>query len=473
MSAIRATTVVDLLAESTATIVDEHGNERSTQQMLEAGRQLAGDLAAAEISPGDRVAVQMQNGPLYLDLLAAAAVGGFVVMSVNTRFGESLSTSLIERSGARMVVRGAADLPPRSDRASRADSTAAHADDRFVIFTTSGTTSLPKLVVHQQRSIAVHAGDVASRLAYDEDAVVMVPLPLCGVFGFTVLWGAIAGNSRVIMPTAFDVDETARLIEEHRVSSMHGSDDLFHRLLTTDRDLSSIKASGYGRFNSALDGIVERCEERGMELVGLYGMSEVQALYAYRGGLGLPLEQRWRAGGPVVSSHARCRVVDDELQVQGPSLFEGYLAAGGAELDGALTAEHFDGPWFRTGDLAKEDGENSFEYITRIGDVMRLGGFLVAPAEVEATLMEVAAIEQAQVVAVGLEQGTRPVAFVIVAVDHELDEAAAITYSQERLARFKCPVRVIPVEAFPVTDGPNGVKIQRGELRRIATELLT
>lgn len=471
---IRVDTVVELLSTSQSIVIDEQGNERTCADILESGKRLAGDLSAAGVQPGDRVAVQMPNSNLYLDLLAAAAVGGFVIMSVNLRFAESLATSIIERSGATMTIRNEADVPPAAVISGTEPAAEPGPDDRYVIFTTSGTTSAPKLVVHNQRSIAAHAGDVAAVFGYDETSVVLVPLPLCGVFGFTVFWGALAANSTVVLPGAFDVDGTAALVEQHRVTSLHGSDDMFHRLLGTDADLSSITTAGYARFNSALDGIVERCEARGVPLSGLYGMSEVQALFAWRGGRGLPLEQRWQPAGPLVSPAAACRVVDDELQLQGPSLFEGYLADGGDRIDRELTDRHFDGPWFKTGDVAREDGPDSFEYITRMGDVMRLGGFLVAPTEVEAVLLEHPDVDQAQVVAVGLEQGARPVAFVIpsAGVD-QVDEAGIIDHCQTTLARFKCPVRVLGVDAFPVTDGPNGVKIQRAELRAQALSALT
>jgi len=468
---VRVETVVELLEQSESVIVDEHGNERSTADVLAAGQRLAADFAAFGVQPGDRVAVQMLNGPLYVDLLAAAAVGGFVIMSVNMRFADSLAESLIERSGARMVIRSAEDLPARTPDPMIAAVGAA--DDRFVIFTTSGTTSAPKLVVHQQRSVAVHSGDIAAGFGYDRDSVIMIPLPLCGVFGFSVLWGAMAGHSKIVMPQTFAAEESGRLIEEHGVTALHGSDDMFHRLLGTNWDLSSITSSGYARFNSALDGVVERCDARGVPLSGLYGMSEVQALYAFRGASGLPIDQRWQAAGAVVSPNASYRVVDDELQLQGPSLFEGYLADGGAEIDAELTARNHDGPWFKTGDLAVAEGPRSFEYISRIGDAMRLGGFLVAPTEIEGVLMEFDAIDQAQVVAVDLEGGARPVAFVIAAPGASVDEQDAIAHCGESLARFKCPVRVVTVDKFPVTDGPNGVKVQRAKLRTRGQELLT
>lgn len=468
-------TVVDLLERSSAVMVDEHGTERSCGDILRAGRLLAQDLGAHGLLRGDRIAVQMPNGPRYLDLLVAAAVGGFVVMSVNLRFGDGLANSIIERSGARLTVRSQSDLPPEL---SAPESSAvipppgSTPDDRFVIFTTSGTTSAPKLVVHQHRSIVDHAVDVATAFGYTQSSVVLLPLPLSGVFGFTTFWAAVAGNATVVLPQAFHAEETGRLIEHHRVTSMHGSDDMFHRLLDTEHDLSSIQQAGYARFNSALDGIVERCETRGVPLAGLYGMSEVQALYSFRGAPGRAIAERWKAGGNLVSPGADRRVVEGELQLRGPSLFEGYLADGGAEIDRELTAANFDDGWFKTGDLAVEDGPRSFEYVARIGDVMRLGGYLVAPTEIEATIMTLDEIAQAQVVAVDREQGARPVAFVILEPDAQLDEQAVIDHCAATLARFKCPVRVVAVDEFPTTNGPNGVKIQRAKLRIMGADLM-
>lgn len=487
---IRAETIVELLDNSRSVLVDEAGNERTCPDLISSGRFLADRLLAAGLNPGDRIAVQMTNTWLYLDLLSAAAQAGFVIMSVNLRFGDALADSLIERSGSRVIIRCEQDLalaptPPTPPTATApgeptelADTAsvgqlgqATSPDSRYVIFTTSGTTSAPKLVVHRQRSIAVHAGEVAQAFAYTPDSVVLLALPLCGVFGFTTLWGAVAGHSRIVLSPKFDPAVAAKLIEQHRVTSMHGSDDMFHRLLETDADLSSIVAAGYARFNTALDGIVTRCDARGVPIAGLYGMSEVLALLAWRGSDG-PVEDRSRPGGQLVPSDSECRIVDDELQLRGPTLFEGYLADGGSEIDAELTADNFDGPWFKTGDLASIDGHRSFEYITRIGDVMRLGGFLVAPAEIETVLMQHGEIDQAQVVAVDQELGTRPVAFVITTSAKPVDEAEVIAHCNETLARFKCPIRVIAVDAFPVTEGPNGVKIQRAELRRLGEQLV-
>jgi len=472
---VRATTVVELLESSASTLLVEHEGEWldiECEQLLESGARIAAGFSTAGLTAGDRIAVQMNNGLPYLEFLAACAVGRFVAMSVNSRFSEQLSASLIARSGATVVVRSAEDLATGHTGESRP--TTARAADRFVIFTTSGTTSAPKLVVHQQRSIAAHATDVADRFGYDREAIMLMALPLCGTFGLASLAGALAGHSRVIVPTTFNPAQAAALVEQHGVTTMHGSDDMFHRLLAYDADLSTIDIAGYGRFNSSLDGIVASAEKRGVRMAGLYGMSEVQALFTFRNPED-PREAREPGGGSLTSNKSSYRVVDGELQLQGPSLFEGYLSDGGAVIDDELTTANFDGPWFRTGDLAEAESPTSFRFLTRLGDVLRLSGFLVAPAEIEAALIEVEGIAAAQVVSVERPSGNRPVAFVLldggVSFDAEF-EKQAIEHCTRALAKFKAPVRVVPLDAFPVTDGPNGVKIQRAKLRDQANELL-
>ena len=96
---------------------------------------------------------------------------------------------------------------------------------------------------------------------------------------------------------------------------------------------------------------------------------------------------------------------------------------------------------------------------------MRLGGFLVAPAEIEAVIQAIDGIDAVQVVAVDRPSGARPVAFV---VGGDIpDETTAIARCAERLARYKVPVRVIELDEFPTTPSANGTsapKIDSGTL---------
>ena len=96
----------------------------------------------------------------------------------------------------------------------------------------------------------------------------------------------------------------------------------------------------------------------------------------------------------------------------------------------------------------------------------------VPPAEIEAVVQEVPGIAACQVIAVPRASGPVPVAFVLVQDGASLDEAMVIAHASNKLARYKVPVRIVAIDAFPVTPGANATKIQKGKLREMAEALL-
>jgi fatty-acyl-CoA synthase len=501
--------LVDLFAQSKSVITMPDGSITSVAKIGDDGSVLGSWFTSEGLSPGDRVAVRLPNGLTYLEALVACSVARLVLVSVNTRYSEAEANDLIVRSGAKRVidqqferpVASAAVPEGASGTATQAPAASAHADDPFLVFTTSGTTSKPKMVRHTQRSIASHGLEASRAFGYTSQDVALLAMPFCGTFGMSSLTAALAADAAIVVIDQFDAAKISELIVDQGITVVNGSDDMFHRLIEEGADLSTIRLAGYARFNSSLDGVVERAESRGARLTGLYGMSEVQALFSLRNPSG-DTAYRELAGGTLVSPDASYRIVDGELQLRGPSMFEGYLAEGGHEIDRELTGKHFDGDWFRTGDAAEADvlpGSNdpdnlddrTFTYHSRIGDVLRLGGFLVAPADIEAALLTFPSVAEAQVVAVDLPQGARPVAFVILhpevvannqpavsepAADQApiggFDERGAIAHCQGLLARYKVPIRVVPLPEFPVTPSANGNKIQRVKLREMAQAIV-
>lgn len=459
--------VGDLFAHSRSTIVLPDGSVTTAAAVASEGRMLASQLVAEGLMPGDRVGVRLPNGITYLRLLVGCAAARLVLVSVNTRYSDAEANDLLERSGATRSFgfshSASLDVPASSGVDASVGS------DPFLVFTTSGTTSKPKMVRHSQRSISSHGFAAAAALGYRADDTAMIVMPFCGTFGMSSLTAALAANATVVVVDHFDVEAVAEMIAERRVSVVNGSDDMYHRLLEFGADVSSIRIGGYARFNSSLDGIVGRAEKHGATLIGLYGMSEVQALFAHRSSQ-LAIQERELPGGELVSRHAELKIVDNELHVRGPSLFDGYLAEGGGFIDADLTANAYEDGWFKTGDSASSEGDRTFTYYSRISDVLRLGGFLVSPADIESVLLEVAGVDDAQVVAVDMPSGARPVAFVLSAGGFDLD--AAMQHCRNRLARYKVPVRIARLDGFPTTPSANGNKIQRTRLRTLAEELL-
>jgi fatty-acyl-CoA synthase len=225
---------------------------------------------------------------------------------------------------------------------------------------------------------------------------------------------------------------------------------------------------------------------RGLPMRGLYGSSEVMALFSLQHA-DMPIEERALGGGyPAAGSLAAVRARDPdsgelcppgisgELEIHSPTLFKGYFNNPQATLD-AFTEDRF----FKTGDLGYVRSDGSFVYQSRMGDTMRLGGFLVDPTEIEQVLAEQPEIKSAQVVGIEIKGQLRPVAFVIPSDTHSrqtntqtIDPAEILTRISKQLAAFKVPTHLWFIDAFPATASANGDKFQRVKLRELAEKKL-
>ena len=103
-----------------------------------------------------------------------------------------------------------------------------------------------------------------------------------------------------------------------------------------------------------------------------------------------------------------------------------------------------------------------------MGDAIRLGGFLISPSEIEAVLKAIPAVVDAYIVGVEIEGKSRVVAFVRDDGNATLSEQQIIDTAKQHLAAFKVPYKVWFVDEYPVTQGANGLKVQRGKLRSLA-----
>ena len=503
-----------------------HGDRTiSFLELIENARRAAQGLADLGVGPGDRVALWLPNVPAYPILYLACIRLGAIAVAVNTRYRAVEVADIVGRSGAKVLACAPgfrridflailADIEPESlDRLSavvtvgdepasvssgierlrrvpferllsrpRLGLNHAKASAPCNIFTTSGTTSAPKFVLHRQGAIAGHAQQVARAFGFTApDTLSLSILPLCGVYGFDQTMATLAAGKPCVLVESYEIDEIVRLIERHRPTTMFGSDDMYARLLDAvpgESPFPSVKWAGYAAFNASLDDIAETAEGRGLRLCGLYGMSEVQALYALQ-----PIDSdvafRKKGGGIPTSPLGHVRVRDPEtgellgvgqpgaLECAGPSLMVGYYGDEKATAE-TVTADGY----VRTGDLAELDGRGGFTFLSRMGDVLRLSGFLVNPLEIEAHLQKLPGIAACQAIAVPRPDGVRAVAFVILAPGATLDEASAIAHCRHGLANYKVPLRVFAIDDFPRTPSPNGFKIQRARLRDMALERL-
>jgi fatty-acyl-CoA synthase len=480
--------------------------------------QTAAWLAAQGIGRGDVVAVWLVNRVEWIALLFAAARLGAVAAAVNTRYRSAEVAHLLKVSGAKLMVVEAAfrsidfaailadiaeaevpalqklavvgtDAIPAQWPCVRFDAFEAayppaslaqnDVDLPVLLYTTSGTTKGPKLVAHSQRTLSTHASSIAKALKLDPQRhSLLAILPFCGTFGMTSLLGFLAAGATVHVLDAFEAAPAVKILREREITHSFGSDEMFRRILAlTDapRPFPHLELCGYAAFQPGWRELAAEAEARGMPLYGLYGSSEVQALFSIARRSD-DFADRIEGGGWPMSPDAKVRVrdmetgelarpgVSGEIEISAPSRFLAYFNNPDATSE-AITADGF----FRTGDIGRLRRDGAFVYETRAGDTMRLGGFLVAPGEIEDELKSCSGVADAQVVAVDLKGQARCVAFVIPAPEPPQQEAL-IARLRERLAGYKVPARIYVVDAFPVTDSANGVKIQRTRLRAMAME---
>jgi fatty-acyl-CoA synthase len=406
------------------------------------------------IGPGDRVGVWLVNRIEWLALLFALARIGATLVAINTRYRSSELTYMLERSRARLLVmqldfRGI-DFPgvlagvetariPHLERIAVVDAGAGlparllglptAAFDAFdrpgepgddpgpgdpdavtVLYTTSGTTRGPKLVMHSQRTLAVHAVHVARAHGFDQPGAGLVgALPLCGTFGLTAVLAAMAGGAHTVLLESIDAARIAGLLREQRMTHLYGSDEMYRRLREAapgERPFPAARIFGYAAFQPGSVAFAREAWDAGIPILGLYGSSEVQALFSVQDPAASP-EERAEGGGYPAAPDAKVRVRDvetgrllppgevGELEIRAEGNFVGYLDDPRASAT-AIDPEGF----FRTGDLGRLREDGSFVYLTRRGDAIRLGGFLVNPVEIEDALGELPGVADAAVIAV-------------------------------------------------------------------------
>lgn len=530
LTTMKQQTISELLSSSAREFPQEialvYGAEKISFSMLRSEvRRVANGLSKNGIESGDRVAFWLPNCPAYVICYLACAQLNAIAVAVNTRFKSTEVGDIISRSGAKCLIYWSTfrnidfkkTLENIEENAlSKIETLITYSEEQDTlvtpsslrhatntqyqslteeseltvdlgqnesgcnIFTTSGTTKAPKFVLHNHRSIIDHALSVWKNLSDTiADGAFFHTLPFCGVFGFNHLTAALVGGKTSILQSAFDAGDAVAKIDKHKVRYISATDDMILALLQADsrnEALPTLTCCGYGAFNLPAEEITARAKERKVSLVGLYGMSEVQALFARRP-QDSPTETRYLPGGILVDPQAEVRVCDPdsgeflphrqngELQFRGPSLMKEYFENSSATNE-AITEDGF----LRSGDLGYTISDNEFVFETRMGDSLRLGGYLVSPAEIENVIMEHSSVLAAQVVAIRVADKMLAYAFVIPDTDQKIFSADLQEHCQQKLARFKVPVEFHTLDEFPTTKSANGTKIQRAKLRQMALE---
>lgn len=488
----------------------EPGRQINYADLDRQSKQISALLHERGIRAGDRVALWLPNTLEWVTSFLACSRLGAIALLVNTRFRSHEIEDLIERGKAIALIywpgfKGIdfdgilAEVPStiraqlkaiitRDDLLTASRGTKSvptpHGDHGTLTFTTSGTTSLPKFVLHTESVIIRHADAIAKAFEYDQDSCILASAPFCGAFGFATLIGGLVSGHTVVCEPVSTATSLIALIHEHRVTHTFANNALILEMLqaTDDRSVfASCQWFGFASFAPSSGELFQLAEQFNLPLVGLYGSSELHALTAAQprnpksgdtrhvhepGGLLVHPQARVRARDPA-TGHLVGPGESGEIEILTPSHMSAYLD------NAQATHQAFtDDGYFKTGDLGWCVNERQFVFQARMGDSLRLGGFLVNPAEIEKAVEMLQGIAACQVVSANLGAKAVAVAFVILKPGSEATPEQWRVSCKQRLAGFKVPVHFEVLNEFPMVQSANSAKVQKNRLRELAQQLL-
>jgi acyl-CoA synthetase (AMP-forming)/AMP-acid ligase II len=464
---------------------------------------VANALIAAGIRPGDRVAVALMNSAEFMEAYFAIAKMGAVVVPLNWRLVADELQFILKDSGSNTLIFGeefvglAADLHGRGsetdvttwiqvardkvesgfseDYSSFRDAgsqeeppVGAVNDDLLYIMYTSGTTGLPKGVVHSHNSAFWALLTFSASCDLRDGDVYLAALPMFHVGSLIPITLNVYRGVTSIVMREFDPKRAWELIQEEKVNVSL----LVPAMLNFMIQVPDIDKFDYASLRWIQSGasplpvnLIQQYFDIGIEVHQIYGLTEscgpacvISAEHA--------LKKIGSTGQAFFHTEVRVVGEDGEDCLPGEA-GEVWVSAAHVMLEywnrPEATAETItqDG-WLRTGDVASVD-EDGFVYIQdRIKDMIISGGENVYPAEIENVILSHPEVAEVAVIGQPSERwGESPFALVV-RVDESLTEADILKYCDGKLARFKLPGGVAFISDIP--RNANG-KVLKRELR--------
>ena len=388
-------------------------------------------------------------------------------------FGAEANTSCVAESaflqGANHVQQDEVDI--RSSRVA--------VSDIAIIMYTSGTTSNPKgaMLSHEalSRAAAVVGG---SRQYLQTDDIVWSPLPMYHIGGTNFLLCSLTYGAKHVHVGEFNTATAVQQLDNEAVSVALPAFDLIWM------DILRVPGCNPGAWKQLrMVMIAVGAPARMMEmqkqvsqakLVSCYGATECCGFFTY-GDIRDSDEIRCeRTGIPL--DGLELKIVDPETEKilpfgeTGEIRYRGYSLFSGYYNDPDITRASIDSDgWFHSGDLGTVDERGRLKFVSRLKDMMKVGGENVAAAEIEDFLQLHPDVLTAQVVgAPDARYSEVACAYVVKRPDSPLTETELIDYCRGKISTFKIPRYVRFVDEYPMS----GTKVRKHELRsRIAHEL--
>ena len=351
------------------------------------------------------------------------------------------------------------------------------ADELMLIYFTSGTTSMPKMVGRNHAYALAHSitGTYWMDLQADD-----IHWTLTDTGWAKAAWGLLyppllAGSAILLYDgEGFDADMHLKLIKRHKVTTFCAPPTIYRLLATMDisgYDLSSLRhCFGAGEPLNP-EAMRSWKQATGCDIYDGYGQTETVNIVANFPGMeirpgsmgkpvpGITADVIDDEGNPVANDeigHIAVKITDPYP----PGLFDGYYK------DEETTKKSFRNGWYYTGDTATRDGDGYIWFVGRADDIITSSGYRISPFEVESALIEHQAVAESAVVAKPDEiRGEIVMAFITLAPGFEPSDALQKEiqdFVKNLTAPYKYPRRIEFRKSLPKTISG---KIRRVDLR--------
>ncbi len=422
------------------------------------------DLAASLLALEPAIAESPAGGLVsrrfpHLQRLVAAVPGG----SAGAGGIESLEDFL-----------GRGDAVPEEIVAQRADQTAPA--DTAVLFFSSGSTGLPKGILHNQRAVAVQWWRWPRNLGLSGDLRVWTANGLfwSGNFSMAVGSALATGGSLVLQPT-FDPAEALELIQRERVNAPFAMPHQWGRI-AAEPGFSAADLSGLRFIDLPFAGLEHPTLETDYRTPHAFGCTETLTINTQvpvgtsdrprDEGNGLPLAGNSLKIVDPMTGAVLPRGEKGEIAVKGPTLMDRYL--------GRNREECFDDEgYFHTGDGGYVDATGWLFWEGRLTDIIKTGGANVSPVEVDEQIQTFPGVRATQTVGVPDDAlGEMVVSCIVPHAGAEIVEQALQAFLKQRLASYKVPRRILILREDELPLIGSGTKIRTAEIRELAARRL-
>ncbi|WP_046318271.1 non-ribosomal peptide synthetase [Mycobacterium sp. UM_Kg1] len=429
---------------------------------------LARALAGRGIGPEDRVAIALPRSLDSVIAILAVLQAGAAYVPVDISLPPARIESILRQSDPRIVLTADELAQLRSPGvAARPVPAAIHPDSAAYVIFTSGSTGEPKGVVGTHRALASYFADHQQRMYAPAVARLGRPLRVAHAWSlsFDASWqplvGLLGGQSVHLFSAEQMRDAEAIIdgIRTHRLDMIDTSPSMFtqlfdagllddeseHRLTVLALGGEAIAPHTWARLRAAPATAVHNC----------YGPTEttVEAVVADVADTEVPVIGEAVRGMSAHVLDSGLREVPDgvagELYLAGAQVTRGYLGRAGATASRYVADPFRNGSrMYRTGDLVRRRPDGRLVYLGRADDQVKVRGYRVEIAEVEAALAAATGVTAAAVLPVRGPAGTQLAGFVTGA---QADSARIRTEIGARLPAYLIPARITVVDSMPLT----------------------